>query len=155
MIEGGLHYMYGTATLYQIAWTALGIVGLLITLHLLAESIGDLRALRQSSTYKQAGMRDIIARNNVRNMAMRALKLLVLVVIGVVSMLVPVSVTVPTARAALQAVGYGSIEVIIVAGAILDRRDRAALFFQIRTRRVDALLLKLEAVQRQEKTHEP
>lgn len=146
----GLQYMYGNATIYQLVYTAIGIVGLLVTVHLLVQSMEDLHALKSYSTYKPGGMRHIIARNNVRNMGMRAAKLLVLVVISLASMLAPITVTHPTVRALLTAIGFGSIEIIIVVGAIADRRDRAALFFQIRTRRVDKLLVQLEEAKRGE-----
>lgn len=136
-----LHYSYGYATLPEIAWTFLGILGAILTALLLLEAYRDLRAVTQTPTFRAGGARHIIAHTHIRGLAQRLLMLIVLTIIGLLVITTP-SVVLnqrPTLHALAIAIGFIFCELTLVAGAIQDRRDRTEMLFQIRLRRVDAL----------------
>lgn len=132
-----IRWNYGSASILEVAWTLVGIVGVAFTAGLLRECVGDLRALKGAPTYVEGGARHIVARQHIRNMAQRLAMLTAFVVIGVALMLTPPPSqhAGPSRAAAILAGVFLFVEFTIVGGSIQDRNDRASLFFRLRMRR--------------------
>lgn len=139
--EDIVRYNYGSASVLEIAWTILGILGLAFTIQGLSQCLADRAALLKSAHYIKRGARDVIARYNIRNMVQRVTIFVAIIVVGTVAMLsTPINTKAgPSPYAATLSGAFLIIELIMVAGAFWDRGDRAELYFQVRVRRADGL----------------
>jgi hypothetical protein len=131
---------YGTASILEIIWTVVGIVGLLTVAWLLHEAFLDRAAVGRSMDFRGRTAEKIIAEQNVRRLLQKVACFAVFVGIGIAAILTPPPVA-PTAQPgpSLYAVALSSglvlVEVLLTLSAIQDRRDRLAVIMVARMRR--------------------
>ena len=127
----------GNATWLEIVWTATGIVGLIVNLWALNDSLADMRyqeaapmpdqgAPNRDTLLRERQARERIARGNARDETLRSMIQLVIVVIGIVAMATapanPDRIVTPLAW--VYASGFIAVQVLLVSKAVMARRDR-------------------------------
>lgn len=127
----------GNATWLEIFWTATGIVGLIVNLWALNDSLADMRYQEAApmpdkdapcllAQLRERQAHERIARGNARDETLRSLIQLVFVMIGIVAMSTapdnPGRAVSPLSW--VFAVGLVTVQMLLVAKALLARRDR-------------------------------
>jgi len=127
----------GNATWLEIVWTLTGVIGLLVNLWALNDSLADMRWQEAApmpdrtvpngeALLRERQARERIARGNARDETLRSVIQLVIVMIGIVAM---ATAPVNPGRAVsplswVFAVGLVTVQMLLVAKALLARRDR-------------------------------
>jgi hypothetical protein len=114
-----------TASVLELAWTSLGVTGLVASVWSLADAYGDRAALRVAALN---GPRELVARTNIRNDALRALMQSIIIMIGIIALVAPNPPPHPlTLSEVLFAGGLMTIAVVLAGLSLWDRRDRRRL----------------------------
>lgn len=125
------------AIVLRALWTVFGLIGSPLTAVATWECLKDLRALRhRPDMYIPGGAREIVARQNLRNMTDRLFFMVVYTIVGVVALLSPAP-KVPTVYTYVISAGFLIAEIRMVLAARLDMRDRTNLLRLVRERRRD------------------
>lgn len=127
----------GNATWLEIVWTLTGVIGLLVNLWALNDSLADMRWQEAApmpdrtvpngeALLRERQARERIARGNARDETLRSVIQLVIVMIGIVAM---ATAPVNPGRAVsplswVFAVGLVTVQMLLVAKAVMARRDR-------------------------------
>jgi hypothetical protein len=122
--------MPANASWTEVAFSAVALAGLLVTLWNARDAYGDRAALRASG---RNGARKIVADDNIRRERDRALKLGIFLALGVCFMAsAPANRDRPVTRLGLAlAAALIAAEVLLVKGSIQDRRARGRLIAKI------------------------
>lgn len=139
---------YVISELLRGAWTVVGIGGLFITWPCYQDCKADLAAVQASDDYLPGGGREIVARQNIRNMRDRLHFMILFVIVGAIALSTPPRPnTSPTFYSWALSAGFIAIEWRLATAAFLDQRDRRALKTRARrehatdgTRRTDPLV---------------
>lgn len=112
-----------TANPVEICWTAVALVGLIITAWALVDAVADLHYLQALGLN---GAREIVARGSARNETFRVVIHALLFLIGIVSMLTgPANPDRPvTPPGIVVGAGFCAVVVLLVVKSGMDRRDR-------------------------------
>lgn len=127
----------GNATWLEIVWTLTGVIGLLVNLWALNDSLADMRWQEAApmpdrtvpngeALLRERQARERIARGNARDETLRSVIQLVIVVIGIVAM---ATAPVNPGRAVsplswVFAGGVITVQLLLVVKAVMGRRDR-------------------------------
>ena len=127
----------GNATWLEIVWTITGVIGLMVNLWALNDSLADMRWQEAApmpdrtvpngeALLRERQARERIARGNARDETLRSVIQLVIVMIGIVAM---ATAPVNPGRAVsplswVFAVGLVTVQMLLVLKALLARRDR-------------------------------
>lgn len=127
----------GNATWLEIVWTITGVIGLMVNLWALNDSLADMRWQEAApmpdrtvpngeALLRERQARERIARGNARDETLRSLIQLVIVMIGIVAM---ATAPVNPGRAVsplswVYAGGFLSVQGLLVIKAVMARRDR-------------------------------
>jgi hypothetical protein len=127
----------GNATWLEIVWTLTGVIGLLVNLWALNDSLADMRWQEAApmpdrtvpngeALLRERQARERIARGNARDETLRSVIQLVIVMIGIVAM---ATAPVNPGRAVsplswVFAVGLVTVQMLLVIKAVMARRDR-------------------------------
>lgn len=127
LLHSLVRFNYGTASVLEIAWTLVAMVGLVQTARNYKECAMDLDALRSMKDFAWVGPRHIVARNNIRHQMQNGCIFLVFLVIGAVSMTQAPrdgSNAPPTLGAVVLAAGLIALECLMMINSVKDARDR-------------------------------
>lgn len=116
----------GTATLPELVWFLIGVLGLAVSFANLRDCWRDMAYIEASG---QNGLLWLAATSNTREEFLRVLKSVVICAIGLAAMRQPpANAVVPvSALAVIVTVGLFTLGVLVVAGSLRARRDRARL----------------------------
>lgn len=122
-----------TASPWEVLWTTVATIGLLVTLWGLWDAWGDLRYLQ---THRLNGVRLLVAWSNVRSEIVRCAVLLMFTVVGGAGIILPLPYFTDTA-----VLTFVASSALLVGGSLWDRYDR--------TRLVGGAMLPAPSVQQQ------
>jgi hypothetical protein len=127
-----VHYDYGTASVLEIGWTLIGLLGLYYAFRCLQECVRDIEALRLIADYVINGPREIIGKGNIRRYAICFWIFLVFVAVGGLAMdTPPAKVGQPTPYAIVLGLGFLSAEVLLMWDCRQTTRDRRRILAYI------------------------
>jgi hypothetical protein len=120
------------ASVLEMVWTLIGLIGMYFGISNLHWSNNDLRALKalNGGNVKRFTIMRVIAFGHWRNDLFRLMKQLTITVIGVIAMILPTpprQTTPITPVGVLITGGLFTISILIVMASVLDRRQREAL----------------------------
>lgn len=133
-----LHWQYGPASVPELAWTTIGVLGFAFTYRLVRECNADMAALLRSPVYVAGGALHIMARQNLRTMVQRLTLFAAFVAVGLVLCFTPSPTQTPSPASIVLAFVFVFSEITMALCSYQDGRDRIELHQQgRRLRRAD------------------
>lgn len=118
----------GTASALELVWTAVGLVGLSLTLYLWGQAWLDYRALRRAGDYVPHGPRHEIAVDNIQTTAERVSIFGICVLLGLLAMSAPAAGGRPSTISIIFDLIFIVAEVAWCLGALSSARRRVRVF---------------------------